>query len=91
MALTDSAGLLFTIKGDSSGAVKSIEEFKKELDGIEKKSKGSATGLEALAASSGLSASQFFNLKIGALAAVAGVTAVAAVATAPLHRQGRRR
>jgi hypothetical protein len=81
MALTDSAGLLFTIKGDSSGAVKSIEEFKKELDGIEKKSKGSATGLEALAASSGLSASQFFNLKIGALAAVAGVTAVAAVAT----------
>lgn len=67
-SLTDSAGLLFTIKGDSSSAVKEIEQAKTSLK-----------SLESTASSSSASIGQSF---IGAGSAIAGVgVAITAVAT----------
>lgn len=72
--------LLFKIKGDSSDGVKAVQAFQKELKAIEKASNDTLTPLENVAARSGLTATQFNNLKTGALAAVAGIGAIVGVA-----------
>ena len=80
--LGDNVGIMLRIKADSSDARADIAKFKKELSGIEKDAKGALSPLESLAANAGLSAESFSQLKTGALASVAAITAVAGAATA---------
>lgn len=70
MALGESADILLRIKADSSQGSAEIVKFKKELGDIEKESKGAATGVERIAAVSGISAEKFAAL--GAAAASYG-------------------
>ena len=78
--LSDNAAIILRIKADSTDAEKDLKAFKKELKEIDKAAKDAPTGLERLGHSAGLSAKQFDNLKVGALAAVAGIGAVVGVA-----------
>ena len=81
--LSDSAAVIsLRIKSDSSDAQADFKKFKKELNEIDREAKASGTALDKLGAMSGLSAQQFDNLKVGALAAVAGIGAVVSVAAA---------
>jgi hypothetical protein len=82
MPPNESAGLILKIFGDSKDAHEAVEKFKKDLKGLDAESKNQLSTSQKLAASSGLTAQQFQNVKVGALAAVAGVAALTAAATA---------
>ncbi len=70
--------MLFRIKADSSDATAKFKAFKSDLNALEKEAKSTGTGFERLAASAGLTASEFDTLKIGTAAVAAGVTALVA-------------
>ncbi len=61
-ALTDSAGVLFTIKADSKDAQANIKKFNDELKGINDAEKAAGTGLQRLAREAGLTAGSRFDL-----------------------------
>lgn len=79
---SDALQLVLKIKADSSQAEKELKKFKDELRGIEKAAKDQLSPLQTLAASTGMSAEKFTQLKAGALAAVAGIAAITGVAVA---------
>lgn len=87
--MAESAGVIFKIKADSDQAEAELKKFKKELDGIEKSAKDGSSALERIAASSGLTATQFSSLKtsvLGATAVIGGLAAAGAAVVGTLFQ-----
>jgi hypothetical protein len=76
------AELLFRAKGDTEDARKEFAQFRKEVKDLKDESDNTGTGLERLAHSTGLSASQFTSLAGIATGVVVGVGAIAAAGAA---------